>query len=431
VSQSSPPRSGDPSGPLVAIERPIAFDPARAASVARFVFDARDGAGGGEVVVAIGEAARVEARGPGRWESVRRDAEQLLARVGGDAAGAVRMVGGAAFEADGEIAFSLPRWTLFGDGPRGRAVLVAPARDIDPMTVEEELAGIARAAASPESRPSGHVSAVSRDAGDALFEGRVRAALAAIAAGEAEKIVVGRRERLVLDAPADADAAWARLRAGEPGTIRLLVRGRAGTLMAATPERLLVRRGTEVVADALAGTVRRRAGDDEATRAALLGSEKDQREHAFVVRAIEAILSSMGGATRHDDAPTVRSLRALHHLVTEVHATFATPPHALLLAAALHPTPAVAGVPREAAMRFVAANEPDRGWFTGAAGWFDRAGEGVFAVVLRAALLHGLEVELFAGTGIVAGSEPAQELAETEAKLAAARSALGLGAVEG
>ncbi len=431
MSHSSPPHSGAGSDELVAIERPIAFDPARAASAARFVFDARDGAGGGEVVVAIGEAGRVEARGAGRWETVRRGAEALLARVRGDAAGAVRMVGGATFEPAGEIAFSLPRWTLFGDGPRGRAVLVAPARDIDPMTVEEELAGIARSASSPESRPSSLVTAISRDSGDALFEGRVRAALAAIERGEVQKIVVGRREKLMLDAPADADAAWARLRAGEPGTIRLLVRGRVGTLLAATPERLVVRRGGEVVADALAGTARRRAGNDEAARAALIGSEKDQREHAFVVRAVEEVLSSLGGVTRHDEAPSVRSLRAVHHLVTEVHATFANPPHALALAAALHPTPAVAGVPREAAMRLVAANEPDRGWFTGAAGWFDREGDGVFAVVLRAALLQGVEVELFAGTGIVAGSEPALELAETEAKLAAARSALGLGALDG
>lgn len=415
---------------LVAVLRAIAFDPVRAASAARYVLDARDGAGGGDVVVAVGETARVEARGEGRWESIRAQADALLARIGGDAADAVRLVGGAAFEADGEIAFSLPRWTLFGEGPRARALLVAPADEIDPMTIEEELAGLARAASSPASRPTPHVSVLARDAGATSFVERVGAALAAIGRGDAEKIVVGRRERMVLDAPMDADAAWARLRAGEPGTIRLLVRGKVGTLLAATPERLVVRRGDEVVADALAGTVRRETVGDEAARAALLASEKDRREHDFVVREVEAALEGLGGVARHDDGPTVRSLRALHHLATEVQATFPAgrTPHVLALASALHPTPAVAGVPRDAALRFVAASEPARGWFTGAAGWFDRTGAGAFAVVLRAALLHGTEVELFAGVGVVAGSVPEQELAETETKLAAARSALGVGA---
>lgn len=416
--------------PLVAVVCAIAFDPVRAASAARFVLDARDGAGGGDVVVAVGETARIEARGADRWGAIRAAADALFARIGGDAADAVRLVGGAAFEADGEIAFSLPRWTLYGEGPKARALLVAPADEIDPMTIEEELAGLNRAASQPASRPTPHVSVLSRDGGATSFVDRVGAALDAIGRGEAEKIVVGRRERLVLDAPMDADAAWARLRAGEPGTIRLLVRGKAGTLLAATPERLVVRRGDDVVADALAGTVRRDAGSDDVARAALLGSEKDRREHDFVVREVEAALEGLGGATRHDGAPTVRSLRALHHLATEVQATFApgATPHVLALAAALHPTPAVAGVPRDAALRFVAASEPARGWFTGAAGWFDRSGCGAFAVVLRATILHGTEVELFAGVGVVAGSQPDQELAETEAKLAAARSALGVGA---
>lgn len=417
--------------PLIAVLRPIAFDPVRAAPVARYVLDARDGAGGGEVVVAVGETARIEARGDGRWEAIRAAGEELLGRIGGDGASAARLVGGAAFEASGEIAFSLPRWTLFGDGRGARALLVAPASEIDPMTVEEEIAGLVRAADAPACHPAPYASVVRREGGADAFAERVQAALDAIGRGDAAKIVVGRRERLVLDAAIDPDAAWARLRAGEPGTIRLLVRGPAGTLLAATPERLVVRRGREVIADALAGTVARAAGSDDATRAALVASEKDRREHDFVVREVEGALAALGGATRHEPVPGVRSLRALHHLATEVHATFDPPAHVLSLAAALHPTPAVAGVPRDAALRFITTSEPERGWFTGAAGWFDREGDGAFAVVLRAAILQGAEVELFAGVGVVAGSQPAQELAETEAKLAAARSALGVGSGSG
>ncbi len=420
---------------LLAVEIPIeVLDPdAVVALGAGFAFDARPGPGATASVFGIGEAARLELSGEDRWERVRERAAEIASSIGGPAASSVHFVGGAEFEPAGAAIFIVPRWTLIHDARGRRAILVARARELaSPGILEEARAistGAARRRVAGRALPTGVVA----DDGAEAFVARVRAALAAIERGDVEKLVVGRKVRVALDGPADPSTVWARIRASEPTAIGLLWRAGESSLVAASPERLVVRRGGEALADALAGTAPRRgapADEGEAERE-LLSSDKDLREHEVVVRAVERAFSEAGGSTSKE-GPVVRSLRTLHHLATEVRGRFAlesegsSAPHVLTLAAALHPTPAVAGAPTEAALRFLAQHEPDRGWFTGALGWFRADGDGAFAVVLRAARIERGVAELFAGTGIVRGSQPDRELEETEVKLAAARRALGL-----
>lgn len=426
---------------LVAIHVPIG--PIDAGSLARrgasAVFDGADGPGGGAVVAGFGEAARLVGRGDARWDQLERAAARLFATIRGPAAADARLVGGAAFAPDpgqtegepwiddglGDAAFVLPRWTWIEDERGTRLLLIARADELGSTTLEAEARELFGTRLPGEVAPRAATTATSIDDGSAAFVVRVEAASAAIAAGALEKVVVGRRVELELDHPADVAAIWASLREREPGTMRLLWRDAGSALLAASPERLVVRDGERVVIDALAGTIAR-DGDDEAAIARLSASDKDRREHDVVVRSIARVIADLGGATEHHSSPHVRTLRAVHHLATIVDASFDIAPTALALARALHPTPAVAGTPRAAATAFLRAHEAARGWFTGAFGWFDGAGNGAFAVILRAMLLRGSRAHLFAGTGIVQGSEAALELAETEAKLRTARGALGL-----
>ncbi len=126
-------------------------------------------------------------------------------------------------------------------------------------------------------------------------------------------------------------------------------------------------------------------------------------------------------------APVVRALRHVVHLHTPITGTLRHPVHVLELAARLHPTPAVGGTPTRAALDWIAAHETTpRGWYAAPVGWFDGDGDGELAVALRCGVLAGNRAHLWAGAGIVAGSDPDRELAETELKLRAMLGALGI-----
>jgi isochorismate synthase len=204
--------------------------------------------------------------------------------------------------------------------------------------------------------------------------------------------------------------------------------GYPGELFAgATPERLLVRKGQTLRTMALAGSARR--GDDstgdQALRQSLLDSPKDRSEHGIVVDTVVGALRQAGAQAVQLTGPEIVTLPNIHHLRTRIEATLPDPDAALLALAALHPTPAVCGEPRDAAARIIAELEDlDRGWYAAPVGWFDGAGDFAFVVALRCGLFYPPFAVLFAGAGIVAGSEPQAELAETEVKLGAMRDAL-------
>jgi len=198
----------------------------------------------------------------------------------------------------------------------------------------------------------------------------------------------------------------------------------------ASPELLVRRQGRQVFVHPLAGTTVRGADPDSDTRnaQALLASTKDRLEHAVVVEAIESALKPLCHRLNIPAQPSLTSTARLWHLGTAITGELADPEiHALDLAIALHPTPAVCGLPAADARRAIARIEPfERGYFAGAAGWCDARGDGVWSVAIRCAEVAGRHLTLYAGAGIVPGSIPEQERIETGNKLRTVLDALGL-----
>lgn len=395
-------------------------------------------------LVGVGVARELRGAGAARWDEVIAGARALPVRgavIAGepaplDALGPARprLVGGAAFApgaADrapwlgfGDAWFALPRWTYVREGARAHLVLAVDAREAaDAARWRAELARhqAAFAAAAPRAQPA--VVALDRASAPA-WRAQVEAITDAIAAGACAKVVAARTCTAALAAPARAAALLAALDDRHAECVRVLVRPPgAGALVAATPERLVRRDGDAVRCDALAGTI---SAAHEAGAAALLASAKDRREHELVVRAIREALEGAGAIVEAPGAPAVRTLRDVLHLCTPFRATLRAPRHVLELAARLHPTPAVGGTPTAVAADWIARREPaPRGWYASPVGWFDLDGDGELAVAIRSGVLVGDRAHLWTGAGIVAGSDPDRELAETESKLRAMLGALG------
>ena len=272
----------------------------------------------------------------------------------------------------------------------------------------------------------------SADAGTAVLRGvidadddrarwreRVLEALAAIEGGAVSKIVLARSVRLAAESAIDArDLARSMLRAH--GTYRYLLRRGEVVFAGASPERLVEKRGDLVRTEAVAGTA-----PAEHDGSPLEQREKDRREHLAVVLAIDETLAPQTLALEHSDEPLIRTLGPVSHLVTPFEGRVAPETHVLDLAAALHPTPAVAGTPRDVALEFIARHEPARGWYAGPIGWHDRNGDGELAVALRCVRIEGTAVEVFAGAGIVSGSDPDAEFDETTLKMRSTLASLG------
>ena len=202
-----------------------------------------------------------------------------------------------------------------------------------------------------------------------------------------------------------------------PTACYLLYWDEGGALFLGAAERLVSLRHGVVRADAVAGTAAVDAvGDTGKLR--LLDQAKDRREQEVVLRAILAAIGSICSDVTAPDTPSLQELRHRVHLRTEVVGTAPVGTHVLDLVARLHPTPAVAGTPLEAALRLIESLEPrPRGWYAGPIGWVDAAGDGDFAVGIRSALVEGNQALLYAGAGIVEGSIASREWEECTAKM--------------
>ncbi len=269
--------------------------------------------------------------------------------------------------------------------------------------------------------------AISPDEPHEAFRSRVRDAVAAIERGELQKIVLARSTRAVAEAPFPLAEVLARLAEAEPNAVRYSLPMPVGRLVGATPEHLVRVENGRVIADAVAGSTARHADaiEDASSAATLRLSKKDQEEHAWVRDAVEAALAPRVRALVVPEAPGILSTGDLHHLHTPFRAERSRA-SVLELAAAMQPTPAVAGVPTMAALEWLRATEPlSRGGYAGPFGWSGLDGEGGLAVALRCALIHGREATMFAGAGIVADSDPEAELQETRLKMRAMMGALG------
>ncbi|HUV10505.1 MAG TPA: isochorismate synthase [Acidimicrobiia bacterium] len=247
----------------------------------------------------------------------------------------------------------------------------------------------------------------------AAWAAAVDAALESIHRGDLEKVVLARAVEIVADRPFLRREVLARLRTQQPGCCVYADDGFLG----ATPELLIRRTGTMIASRPMAGSA---SADDPVGLDRLAASAKDAREHRLVVDAIVAALTPWCRALEADDEPVVASFATIAHLATEVVGTLREPaPDALALALALHPTPAVGGVPRPVALDAIHRLEGSpRGCYAGPIGWVDTRGDGEWGVALRGASLEGTTATLHAGAGIVDGSVASAEWRETEAKLA-------------
>ncbi|MEU3603375.1 isochorismate synthase [Streptomyces sp. NPDC006798] len=256
-----------------------------------------------------------------------------------------------------------------------------------------------------------------------VYAAAVAAAVARMSGGGLDKVVLARTLE-VAAAPGrepDLAALLGRLARNDPsGYVFALPTGPGRTLLGASPELLVSRRGGDLVANPLAGSVPRSPdlAEDVRRAAALLESAKDLREHAMVVDSVRAAMAPYCAALDVPEHPTLVRTAAMWHLSTTVTGRLADPDTtALDVACALHPTPAVCGTPTEEARSAIAGLEPfDRGYFTGMVGWQDAGGDGEWIVTLRCAEATGGLLRLFAGAGVVSASDPAAETAETAAK---------------
>jgi salicylate biosynthesis isochorismate synthase/menaquinone-specific isochorismate synthase len=256
----------------------------------------------------------------------------------------------------------------------------------------------------------------------------VETAASRLRSGAAEKVVLAREVIARGDGVVSAGMVARALRAAYPACFTYLVTGADGTAFAgASPELLIRRSGSRAWSQPMAGSVARGATEAEDDRLArgLEASAKDAGEHRvvskFVVEALRPFASSVDARP-----PEVVRFTNIQHLATNVSAELIEPAaDALQLAAALHPTPAVGGWPRDAAQRLIDELEGlDRGWYAGAVGWIDGRGDGEFAVALRCGLLWEDGARLYAGVGVMPDSDPAEELEETELKFKALLTAL-------
>ncbi len=380
----------------------------------------------------FGAAVILRAAGPGRFEDIRAEMQKLSGRIrpSGETApheglpsplwfGGFSFTGGrdpeGLWQPFGEACFILPKYLLTRSA--GQSWLTVCAVDADPFAAQDALWELPAPYDVPP--PNGHPAHAVPDElmSAAAWAGLVDAATAEIASGELGKVVLARA--VEIRAALNPLAVVSRLAARYPDCYRFLFEPEAGrAFFGATPELLARRAGRCFSTMALAGSARRGATleEDESLGQDLLDSAKDRREHEFVVRAIEMTLAGLV-RTYEKHATRLLKLSNIQHLQTPFTGEICDETDLLEMVAALHPTPAVGGIPRAGALDFIEAGETvSRGWYASPVGWLDFRGNGEFAVALRSAVTDGRTTRLYAGAGIVADSDPEHEWRETRLK---------------
>ncbi len=404
-------------------------------------------------------ATQFSASGPRRFAGVQAWIEGTLANtiaVGDVAApfGGPHFFGAFTF-ADAEDGSGMtpatvfvPRWQVSRSGDVTTAVanlMVTPDADLSPLTERVWRAhgkfrrfeyGMSDTGALPvgleEAKVEGRDARATteslqfREVGD--FRAAVAKALERISRGDLRKIVLARAQDVVSETPFHPLEMLNGLRQRFPDCHAFShSAGRGVSFIGATPERLVKVSGGVLETEALAGSIRRgaTASEDAALASALLRSEKDVREQRQVLEDIVARLAPLGVAPEFSAQPQVRRLANVQHLQTPIRAQLPEGVRVLDVVAAMHPTPAVGGNPRAVAVPLIRELEGfPRGLYAGAIGWLDARGGGEFFVGIRSALVEGSHARVFAGAGVVSGSTPDKEFAETELKFGAVLGAL-------
>ncbi len=390
---------------------------------------------------AIGVVRETTSRGPGRFDDVAREClanDAAFDEPPGLPAGAGAVwVGGFAFDPNGgstspwsslaPASLVLPELSICRSGEATFLTvnaLVRPGDDPEEKT-DALTSRIASLHDDPlpllDPHPTGRVEIASvRPPGD--FERMIAAATDRIAAGGMSKVVLAREVTATAAAAHDPAAVFGAMREQFPSCFCFCCGTPEAAFIGASPELLLRRSGASVSTVALAGSTRRSSDPavDDHLGEQLLRSDKNRREQAIVAERIARTLRPHAVWVEAAPEPEIVKVANIQHLATPIVAQLAEPRSAVELAGLMHPTPAVGGEPSAAAAAAIAELERmDRGWYAGPVGWMDATEDGEFCVALRSALLRDREAHLYAGVGVVAGSDPAAELAETEIKLEA------------
>lgn len=395
---------------------------------------------------AMGAAATIETRGANRftraaraWQALLEDALISGIETSSENIGPI-LFGGFRFDPQ---ARSTELWQAFPDGllilPRllfsqreeqaalTFNVVLLPEADVQEIAAEvlalrQALAHLSREYTSEPSPDSYRlVERELRSAGD--WMNFVAGAVREIRRGAYEKVVLARALEVMPEAASitfESERILRNLRQEYPDAFVFAVERGNSLFMGATPERLVSARQGRISTMALAGSAPRGRDEQEDARLGmeLLLNAKNQGEHSIVVSMIRDMLTRYCDNVRIVDTPRLLRLKNVQHLETPIAAELREGHHVLEVVGALHPTPAVGGFPREAALEVIREGEDmDRGWYAAPIGWLDARGNGEFAVALRSALVEPQKATLFAGCGIVADSDPQSEYDESRLKL--------------
>lgn len=258
---------------------------------------------------------------------------------------------------------------------------------------------------------------------------RLEQALGLIEEGELSKVVLARRRTLLGEGDFSPLAALDRLIDSYPQCTVFAVDNGVSTFLGATPEELVCLQKGALALSCLAGTAPRgnTQEEDERLGRELMASDKERREHQAVVNMLAEALSNACSELYWNQEPDIAHLRNVQHLRTSFNGRLGSNRGILDVVQLLHPTPALGGTPTEAALELIRRLEGDRGWYAAPLGWLDHEGDGEFSVAIRSALLQRDQATLFAGSGIVEGSDVQREFEETELKFQPLLKALGEG----
>jgi isochorismate synthase len=365
----------------------------------------------GDRITASGVAARLRVSGPDRFDAVRARLVSLasFARLeGGDVDECLLAMLVFPFDAAADPGADLHRAWIPSRIERREAS--GRTRIIEWRADDETPA-----AATSTHRPPWDDGGWSREG----WTRAVETVLERIRAGSVRKVVLARSRVVRGSTPFDTDGIFRALGDSYPACYRYRYESGDGSVfLGASPERLIALRSGRLEADAVAGS----SGSEEG---ALLDDPKERLEHDIVVEEVLASLRHVADQVEADPAPSTHRLRNVTHLRTRIRAAAKPGTHVLDAAARIHPSPAVAGAPRDAALELIRSLEPrPRGWYAGPIGWASAGGDGELTLGLRAALTRDAEALLFAGAGIVLGSDPGREWEECETKMRAMEEAL-------
>ncbi|MEO1023056.1 MAG: isochorismate synthase [Bacteroidota bacterium] len=405
-------------------------------------------------MVAGGSLYRIQVRGPERFREASKRGKELVRRIAHSSSvnhrlATVHLLGGFSFldentspqwEPYGSGSFTLPEWHIVQDGNLTLLTINMPFHselsfsDISEQFYSsiERLEQLCNAKSYAfESVPLENASPISFGENESEYARWIHMidnARELIHHHAFDKIVLANERVIELTHSISPTLILNRLRNQYPNCYSFLIRhDDTSSFIGCTPERLASFSHHFVFTEGLAGSTSRgaSASEDAVLEHQLLHSEKDLREHAFVIDAIEKNLSEFSEIIEHPVQPSVKKLSNVQHLFTPIRARIEEGASRTALLQNLHPTPAVGGHPKEKAVPFITELESfDRGWYAAPLGWINAHGEGEFVVAIRSGLIGEKEVRFFAGCGIVEDSDSRKEWEEMNLKLRPMLSAL-------